>query len=530
MFTKPNLMRKKLVVAVLLSLIASIFTSVSPAKADGPTLTVTTTSSFYNSVEEFGYGVALDSSHFGWVYAGLAEGDNVSLDPSNWVVEAEGSTTCGPSYSDGWSTTWPFNVGEYQIRVRPLLITGPEGQDVTSNYNIEYQTFNIEIVERNMVVTSSNGGVFQYQTSSPSANLAPAAYTSLNWNYYGATISYLFSTDPATEWTSTAPTAVGNYLYRPVVTLPGDQLPCNYEITDGRLNDNEHPVIASWYVYANPVLPVLPPGPGVAPVAPTTPAPPAPDIRPTLDLVGGTYTYDGKEHAASFTVTPSDAKVTLTYSGLGGTPVNSGYYRVTGTATFGKYSVTQYAVIAINKAIPELTWNKPATITNQTALTTGNALFPKANVPGFFTYSPAAGTYLPAGKDRPLTAIFTPTDRNNYAQASIDTSIDVTAAPVNIAVSFNLNSFALSAQAIAAIEKAASQDGVINIVVYGYVQPSNNLTADNKLSLQRATAVASQIKNLIPGANVSIRAMGRTLSDETVCVAANNKCAVVKVG
>jgi hypothetical protein len=34
-----------------------------------------------------------------------------------------------------------------------------------------------------------------------------------------------------------------------------------------------------------------------------------------------------------------------------------------------------------------------------------------------------------------------------------------------------LNSFELSAVAIAQIEKAASQDGVINIIVYGYVQP-----------------------------------------------------------
>jgi hypothetical protein len=145
-----------------------------------------------------------------------------------------------------------------------------------------------ELNHRNLVATSTAGGVWQYQTISSSAALAPSYVTFLNWygSYYVAspTVTFLFSTDNGLNWTENAPTVVGSYLYRPVVHLAPGQLDCNYEITDGRLADNEHPVIADWFVYANPILPVLPPAPGVTPAAPAPVAPPAPDIKPTLDL------------------------------------------------------------------------------------------------------------------------------------------------------------------------------------------------------------------------------------------------------
>ncbi len=57
-----------------------------------------------------------------------------------------------------------------------------------------------------------------------------------------------------------------------------------------------------------------------------------------------------------------------------------------------------------------------------------------ASVPGTFTYSPAAGTVLRAGKTT-VTAVFTPTDNVDYSGASAAQTITVTqAAPTNYLV------------------------------------------------------------------------------------------------
>ena len=75
------------------------------------------------------------------------------------------------------------------------------------------------------------------------------------------------------------------------------------------------------------------------------------------------------------------------------------------------------------RATPTLTWTNPTPVVYGTPLGT-NQLNALANVPGRFAYSPTNGTVAPAGTNR-LTAIFTPTDTNNYLNATGSVSLVV---------------------------------------------------------------------------------------------------------
>jgi hypothetical protein len=72
---------------------------------------------------------------------------------------------------------------------------------------------------------------------------------------------------------------------------------------------------------------------------------------------------------------------------------------------------------------PPITWNGPAPITYGTALS-GTQLDATSPVAGSFSYSPAAGTVLPAG-GHTLTATFTPTDTTDYSTATASVTITV---------------------------------------------------------------------------------------------------------
>jgi hypothetical protein len=75
---------------------------------------------------------------------------------------------------------------------------------------------------------------------------------------------------------------------------------------------------------------------------------------------------------------------------------------------------------------PVITWPPPAAITYPTALST-KQLDATTTIPGTFTYSPAAGAVLGAGKQT-LHASFTPKDSTNYASVTVTTSLTVTPA------------------------------------------------------------------------------------------------------
>ena len=82
------------------------------------------------------------------------------------------------------------------------------------------------------------------------------------------------------------------------------------------------------------------------------------------------------------------------------------------------------------RATPQVTWNSPASIVYGTPLGAAQ-LDASANVPGTFTYAPAAGAILNAGSGQTLSVTFTPQDATDYTTATATTAITVTkAAPI----------------------------------------------------------------------------------------------------
>jgi hypothetical protein len=151
--------------------------------------------------------------------------------------------------------------------------------------------------------------------------------------------------------------------------------------------------------------------------------------------IGGTFTYSGQPHTATGFVTGVNGAQLgtpiFTYNGNAQPPVNVGTYDVlatfAGNANYEPATATTGIVILPATAL--LNWETPQPIVYGTPL--GDAqLNATANVPGTFTYLPAAGTVLDAGANQVLSATFTPADPN-FSGGYVNTAIDVSkAAPV----------------------------------------------------------------------------------------------------
>ena len=121
-------------------------------------------------------------------------------------------------------------------------------------------------------------------------------------------------------------------------------------------------------------------------------------ITSSVDVEGGTVAFTITGIAGSATspaVTGGSATATFTVPG--GT--QAGTYAIqaaySGTPGFTGSSDSS-ATLKILAATPVISWNNPADITQGTALG-ATQLNATANVPGTFTYTPAAGTVLPQG-------------------------------------------------------------------------------------------------------------------------------------
>jgi Flp pilus assembly CpaE family ATPase len=121
---------------------------------------------------------------------------------------------------------------------------------------------------------------------------------------------------------------------------------------------------------------------------------------------------------------------TFVYSPAAGHVLAAGTHALSVTFTpsdTAKYTPTQFsAELVVTKAMPTITWPKPASITYGTALSS-TQLNATASVPGTFAYAFAAGDVLAAGTQA-LSVTFTPTDGTKYATAQASVSLTVTKA------------------------------------------------------------------------------------------------------
>ncbi len=121
---------------------------------------------------------------------------------------------------------------------------------------------------------------------------------------------------------------------------------------------------------------------------------------------------------------------TFAYSPAAGAVLSAGTnaLSVTFTPTDGAdyTAVSGAQTLVVSKATPTITWSAPANIVYGTVLDQ-TQLNASANVPGTFTYTPAAGTTLTGGTNT-LSVSFSPTDGVDYNVASATQSLVVSPA------------------------------------------------------------------------------------------------------
>jgi Flp pilus assembly CpaE family ATPase len=140
-------------------------------------------------------------------------------------------------------------------------------------------------------------------------------------------------------------------------------------------------------------------------------------------------TYGAALSASQLNATAS-VEGRFAYTPSAGNVLPAGTHTLTATFTpsdSSKYTPTQATVsLVIAKAMPTITWPKPASITYGTALS-ATQLNATASVPGTFAYAFAAGDALSAGVQT-LTVTFTPSDATKYATAQASVQLSVTKA------------------------------------------------------------------------------------------------------
>lgn len=148
---------------------------------------------------------------------------------------------------------------------------------------------------------------------------------------------------------------------------------------------------------------------------------------PELEIIGGTFTYDGQEHPVRVKEPNVEGKIDIGYE-PGGIPANAGIYTVTvwfESKDKNYRNVTKQTKITILKAKPKINWANPVDLVQSTSLGTArlNATVTteigsvKGKLSYFWYDMPITpGVKLPAGLHT-LSVRFEPEDSNNFEVA-----------------------------------------------------------------------------------------------------------------
>lgn len=142
---------------------------------------------------------------------------------------------------------------------------------------------------------------------------------------------------------------------------------------------------------------------------------------------GSVEFFDGPVSLGTAVMSGGSASLTTSALNAGNHSIRAVYAETANY--FGSSSPTLNQIV--NKATPTISWTNPPDITYGTPL--GNSqLNATANVPGAFTYSPAAGAVLNAGQSQTLSVSFMPDDNSNYNTAAAAVIINVAKAPLSV--------------------------------------------------------------------------------------------------
>ena len=140
-------------------------------------------------------------------------------------------------------------------------------------------------------------------------------------------------------------------------------------------------------------------------------------------LTGTVTFHNGGSSIGTGTISGTTATLTTSALTAGSRSITAGW---AGSSNYN--AVTSSAITqVVNQATPQITWSNPSTIVYGAALGAAQ-LNATANVPGSFSYSPAAGTVLYPGTQT-LSTTFTPGDTTDYISVAATVALTVSGIP-----------------------------------------------------------------------------------------------------
>ncbi|HEX8146804.1 MAG TPA: MBG domain-containing protein [Pyrinomonadaceae bacterium] len=150
-------------------------------------------------------------------------------------------------------------------------------------------------------------------------------------------------------------------------------------------------------------------------------------------LAGRTVSFTLDGNGVGSAVTDAAGVASLANASLAG--INAGSYPAGVGASFAAtpnyLAGSATNALTVSPAGTSVAWGNPADLVYGTALGAAQ-LNATASVPGTFVYTPAAGTVLNAGNNRPLHVDFTPADAVNYTPSTADVTVNVLPAPLTV--------------------------------------------------------------------------------------------------
>ena len=229
----------------------------------------------------------------------------------------------------------------------------------------------------------------------------------------------------------------------------------------------------------------------------------------------GTLSYQWQKNGGNLS-----GETLSTYSISSPVVGDSGSYTVRVSNDYGAVT-SAVAVVTINKATPSVAWTPASPITYGTALG-GGVLNASSPVSGSFSYNPVSGTVLGAG-GYTLSAVFTPTDTDNFTTNSITAGLTVTKAVLTVAAGSKSKVYG-DANPTLTVSYSGFVNGDDETVISG--SPSLNTTADTLTGVGGYTITAGA--EALSAANYSFSTVNGTLliTPAPISVVANDNTKV----
>jgi len=357
-------------------------------------------------------------------------------------------------------------VGTY-----PIAVSG----GIDNNYNFNYTNGTLTISKAPITATAANAGR-PYGVANP---VFVINYT----GFVNGETSSVIDVLPTATTPAFAASPIGNY---PINVSGGSDSNYSFVYVNGVLSVGKTSPIITWN--------------NSAPIVFGTPLSAA-QLNATANVPGtfvytpalGTILTAGSNQILTVDFTPTDI---TNYSSVNGTTVT----------------------ITVNKATPVVTWNTPAAITFGTPLSAAQ-LNATANVPGVFTYTPAAGTVLNAGSQT-LSVTFTPSNVDDF-NSVVNTTVQITVNKATPVITWPTQSAITFGTPLGATQLNASANTAGSFVYSPAAGTILNAGANQTLSVSFTPTDASNF-NSVPLTTVQI-----TVNKATPVITWNAPAAIV---